>query len=208
MIHDFDVALRQLLVTQGELDAAEIEISFDMPTRERITQAKLPTLNLYLYDLRENLELREMNWDTERVGNQHVRITRRPLRVDLAYIITCWANDVRDQHLLLWRVLETFARHATPPDDFYQGALNELLHPVQLRVAQSDGVLKNIADFWNALQIAYQPSIQLTATLDLDLNQITTTPLVLTRTLHLRDKDLGTNQFQDVPLRADSIVEK
>jgi Pvc16 N-terminal domain len=208
MIHTLDRALQQLLIQKGEIDPALVEICFDTPTRERIAAATTPTINLYLYDLRENVELREMNWDTERVGNQRVRITRRPLRMDLSYMISCWAAEIPDQHKLLWRVVETLSRFSPLPDEFHQDSLKDLQHPVRMQVAQSDGVLKTFTELWSALQVTYQPAIQLVATLDLDLNQVTTTPLVLTRTLHLQDLALGRNHFQDTPLRTESLVER
>ena len=187
MIHALDVALQQLLIQKGELDPARIDIRFDAPTRERYAAVNTPTVNLYLYDLRENLELREMNWDTERVNQQLVRIKRRPLRMDLAYAVTCWATDVQDQHRLLWRVLETLFRHSPLPDEFHTGELSNLLHAVQLKVAQPDGGMKNLGDLWGTLQVEYPPAISLIATLDLDLNQVITEPMVLTRTLQVED---------------------
>lgn len=207
MIHDLDEALKQLLIEKGELDPAVIDIRFDAPTRERMAMLTTPTVNLYLYDLRENPELREMNWDTETVNNRLVRIKRRPLRIDLSYVITCWATEVQDQHQLLWRVLETLSRHSPLPNELHQGSLSELLHPVQMKVAQADGVLKNLSDLWSALQVEYPPAIQLVATLDLDLNQVTTTPLVLTRTLKMQSLATGTNQFEEVQPRGQTVLE-
>jgi hypothetical protein len=214
MIHDLDEALEQLLVEKGGLDPALVDIRFEAPTRERLSAVNIPTVNLYLYDLRENLELREMNWDVEREGNQRVRIKRRPLRIDLSYTVTCWTTAVEDQHRLLWRVMETLFRHTPLPDELHRGELMNLLHPVQLKVAQPDGVLKNLSDVWGSLQVEYPPSIQLVATLELDLNQVVVTPLVFARALKVESiqadenhQDSSTPESELLPLRVGGIVQ-
>jgi hypothetical protein len=165
------------------MEPAEVDISFDIPTRDWSTPVTRPTVNLYLYDLRENRQLRETYWDDEPGETGRVNLKRRPLRIDLSYMITCWTSGTEDQHRLLWRVMETFFRHSPIPDEILQGDLRRLTHPVRTEVAQPDGVLKNVSDFWGALENQLRPSVALVATLDLDLDQIESHPLVLTRTL-------------------------
>jgi len=183
MINDLDETLKQLLVKKAGLDPAEVDISFDIPTREWSTPVTRPTVNLYLYDLRENRQLRETYWDEEVDEDGRINSKRRPLRIDLSYMITCWTSSAEDQHRLLWRVVETFFRHSPIPEDVLQGDLRQLIHPVRSEVAQPDGVLKNVSDFWGALENQLRPSVSLVVTLDLDLEQILTSPMVLARAL-------------------------
>ena len=183
MINDLDETLKQLLVKKAGLDPAEVDISFDIPTREWSTPVTRPTVNLYLYDLRENRQLRETYWDDEVGEDGKINLKRRPLRIDLSYMITCWTSSSEDQHRLLWRVVETFFRHSPIPEDVLQGDLLQLTHPVNTEVAQPDGVLKNVSDFWGALENQLRPSVSLVVTLDLDLEQIITSPMVLARAL-------------------------
>jgi hypothetical protein len=183
MINDLDETFKQLLIQKAGLDLAEVDISFDIPTRDWSTPVTRPTVNLYLYDLRENRQLRETYWDDEPGETGRVNLKRRPLRIDLSYMVTCWTSVTEDQHRLLWRVMETFFRYSPIPDDVLQGDLRLLTHPVRTEVAQPDGVLKNVSDFWGALENQLRPSVALVATLDLDLAQIETHPLVLARTL-------------------------
>ena len=183
MINDLDETLKQLLVKKAGLDPAEVDISFDIPTREWSTPVTRPTVNLYLYDLRENRQLRETYWDDEVGEDGKINLKRRPLRIDLSYMITCWTSSAEDQHRLLWRVVETFFRHSPIPEDVLQGDLLQLTHPVNTEVAQPDGVLKNVSDFWGALENQLRPSVSLVVTLDLDLEQIITSPMVLARAL-------------------------
>lgn len=183
MINDLDESLKQLLIQKASLDPGEVDISFDIPTRDWSTPVTRPTVNLYLYDLRENRQLRETYWDDEPGATGQVNLKRRPLRIDLSYMITCWTSNTEDQHRLLWRVMETFFRFSPVPDEVLQGDLRRLTHPVRTEVAQPDGVLKNVSDFWGALENQLRPSVALVVTLDLDLAQIETHPLVLARAL-------------------------
>jgi hypothetical protein len=183
MINDLDETLKQLMVKKAGLDPAEVDISFDIPTREWSTPVTRPTVNFYLYDLRENTILRETYWDDETDQDGRINLKRRPLRIDLSYMITCWTSSAEDQHRLLWRVMETFFRHSPLPEEVLQGDLRNLTHPVRTLVAQPDGVLKNVSDFWGALENQLRPSVSLVVTLDLDMAQIMTSPMVLARAL-------------------------
>ena len=86
-------------------------------------------------------------------------------------MITCWAGDTETEHALLWMALETFSRHSPIPNEVLQGALDRLDRPIRTEVAQPDGVLKNVSDFWGALENNLRPSVNLTVTLDLDLGE-------------------------------------
>ena len=183
MINDLDESLKQLLVQKAELDPAEVDISFDTPTRDWSTPVTRPTVNLYLYDIRENRQLRELDWDESPSDNGKVRLKRRPLRIDLAYMVTCWTSATEDQHRLLWRVMETLFRSSPLPEQVLQGSLKQLIYPVRTEVAQPDGVLKNVSDFWGALENQLRPSISLVVTVELDLEQIQTAPLVFAKIL-------------------------
>ncbi|MHB9032850.1 MAG: Pvc16 family protein [Anaerolineae bacterium] len=182
MIDDLDETLKQLLIQKAGLDPSEVDISFEIPTRDWATSsaATRPTVNLYLFDMRENAKLREMYWDADAQLNEkgQVQLKRRPVRMDLSYMVTCWTTAAEDQHRLLWRVLETLFRYSPLPDEVLQGVLKQSLYPVRTEMAQPDGILKNISDFWGALENQLRPCINLTVTLELDLNQVKTTSLV------------------------------
>ncbi|MBI2930807.1 MAG: DUF4255 domain-containing protein [Planctomycetes bacterium] len=48
MFADVDESIRKLLVQRGHLDSGEVDISFDMPTRQWAAGVSKPTVNLYL----------------------------------------------------------------------------------------------------------------------------------------------------------------
>src|SRR5918912_797714 len=62
MIQDVDESLRAL-VKREALNGSKAEIAFDAPTREWSSRRNVPTVDLYLYDIREDLERREVMWE-------------------------------------------------------------------------------------------------------------------------------------------------
>ncbi len=179
MFADLDDTIRQLL--EAQLDASQIDVSFDTPDREWAARLTRPTVNCFLYDIRENLELRKQSWDVTRHDNGNAAIRRKPpMRVNATYQITAWARAREDEHRLLWRVLATLQRNAPLPQDVLKGDLvNQLILPVPVKVAQEEDMPSNFADLWQALDNRIRPSITYTVTLALDPAVEITTPLVL-----------------------------
>ena len=87
MLDDLDETLKTLFRERGGLASDEIDIAFEAPDREWSSRIGKPTVNCYLYDIRENLQLRETDWIVERQDNGRV-VTKRqpPRRFDLSYL--------------------------------------------------------------------------------------------------------------------------
>lgn len=169
MINDLDETLKKLLIKKGGLNPAEIDISFDMPDREWSSSISKPTVNLYLYDIHENHELRNNEWWTVTHENGIAIKKKPPLRIDLSYLVTVWTNDMADQHSLLGQVMKTLLLYREMPEEVMTGQLKKLEWPLRTFTAQPDGVLRNSADFWSALDNQLKPSISYVVTIPLDL---------------------------------------
>ena len=65
MIQDVDETLRTL-VRREALNGSEVEIAFDAPNRDWAARRNAPTLDLYLYDIREDVQRREVIWEPVR----------------------------------------------------------------------------------------------------------------------------------------------
>jgi hypothetical protein len=183
-----DETIKAVLRDVGGMDPDEIDVAFDAPDREWAAKVGKPTVNCYLYDIRENLQLRETDWVMERDPNGRV-VTKRqpPRRFDLSYVCTAWTADAEDEHRLLWRVLATFVRCPVLPRHLLKGELAQIDWPVLTEVAQPDGLLRDPADVWSALDNRIRPSVNVVATLPLS-DQITlSAPLVLTSRLRIRE---------------------
>ncbi len=172
MFQDLDSTLRTLL-DDGEAPASlrNADVSFETPDKNyRPAQA---TINLFLYEVKENRTLRDPEpVFTLRDGN-YVR-EMPPLRVDCSYLVTAWSSQdaalkVAEEHLLLGQALAWLARFGTLPERFYQGQLAGQPYPPPTLVAQMEGK-QNISEFWNALGIAPRPAFTLLITVALTLD--------------------------------------
>jgi hypothetical protein len=141
------------------------------------------TVNLFLYEAKENRQLRDPDPIIERVGNSFVQ-RPPPLRVDCCYLITTWspqvgAVGVAEAHMLLAQALLWLSRFPTIPSTYLQASLANQLYPLPTLVAQMDGQ-KNLGEFWFALGIPPRPAFHLTVTIAMELLTQADGPLVTT----------------------------
>jgi hypothetical protein len=173
MIADLDETIRQLLIEELPIKNGEIDVSFDQPKREWSAKLSKPTVNLFLYDLRENNVLRQHQWerlangDNGANGNHLARLKRSPMRVDCLYMLTTWANDPADEHRLLTRSLLALFRFPTLPPGRLVGTLRNPPFDIQARLASHDR-LTNPAEVWSSLDNELRPSVPYIVTLALD----------------------------------------
>lgn len=179
MFADLDESIRTLLVERGNLNSGEIDIAFELPSRDWAASISKPTINLYMYDLRENMQLRNPTaWNVRR-GPDNTAIKSRPdIRLDLSYNITAFANSVGDEHRLLARLLVTLLQNPGLPDDVLQGLV--VGQEIPTTVAQESQVFQTPADFWGSIDNDIRPSIDYRLTVNLDLTQEIEVGLVLT----------------------------
>jgi hypothetical protein len=181
MFHDLDEVLRQLLIREIPIRNSEVDVVFDQPTRDWAARLSRPTLDVFLHDIRENLKLRHsQQWIVEQNPDGTATQRRTPVRVDLHYMITAWANEPDDEHNLLARTLMALFRQPHLPQDLLPESLQDQPRPIPLQVAQVDE-FRNPPDVWNALDNEIRPSVVLTVTLAIDPYAPLTTTLVRTR---------------------------
>ncbi len=189
MISELDETLKQLLIKKVPLNPLEVDIGFEAPDREWAVSISKPTVNLYLYDIRENHELRNYEWTMERNNDRTATRRRAPLRIDLSYLVTIWTNDIGDEHRLLWRVLAILSRHSPLPEELLQGKLKGQEFEIRTTTAQPDGLFKTPADFWSALDNQLKPSINYVVTLPLDLEMVETAPITREKVVRMKEKE-------------------
>src|ERR671924_902263 len=117
MIQDVDESLRAL-VKRDALNGSKAEIAFDAPTKDWSSRRNTPTVDLYLYDIREDLEQREVMWEDVRDDSGAVSERRRPpRRFKLSYLVTAWTQRPEDEHRLLSSLLNCFVDHQVMPSE-------------------------------------------------------------------------------------------
>ena len=204
MIDDLDEVLRQLLIRELPIKNGEVDVQFDQPKREWSAKISRPTLNLFLHDVRENAKLRQTQpmWDLTQNPDGTVTQRRKPVRVDLHYIITAWATEPEDEHRLLSRTLMALFRTSYLPHDLLPESLQDQPVVIPIMAAQYDE-MKNPADVWNVLDNEMRPAIGLIVTLAIDPYQPTVTPLVRTRELRVGQSPAPALQQLDAGLEPD-----
>jgi hypothetical protein len=183
MIDDLDKTLEELL--RRELSAGlvnQVAISFAPPDNEFPPQdVKPPAVNLFLYDIRENLDLRDTQWILERRPDGTAVRAKSPVRVDCSYLITAWSSQGSksrwlEEHHLLGEVMKVLLRHPTLPAVLLQNRLAGQEPPLPASTLQP-GRLQSPAEFWQALggkpkaALHYTVTIGIPAEHDFDIDR-------------------------------------
>ncbi len=182
MIADLDETLRQLIIAELPIKNGEIEVSFDQPKREWSSRLTKPTVNLFLYDLRENPVLRQTGMEqivNGRLPNNIAHLKRTPLRVDCFYMLTTWAAEPEDEHRLMTRAMLALFRFPVLPEDRLIGGVRHQPFEIPARIAIHDR-LTNPAEVWASLDNEMRPTVPYLVTLALDPWTEVTGPVVRT----------------------------
>ena len=195
MLADLDESLRTLCKRELARHGFDgVEVAFEAPTKEWSAGLAQPTVNLFLYDLREAADKRTVEWRHERDAGGRPRDLRPPLRVDASYAATAWTRAVEDEHRILSQLLAILYAYPELPEDALSGRLgpngngSRQPFPLVTRVAQarSDGG----ADFWSAIGGTYKASIDFVITLTSEPGaSVERGPEVRTQTLRLANQE-------------------
>ncbi|WP_148572922.1 DUF4255 domain-containing protein [Nocardioides caldifontis] len=160
MIHDVDSALSALIEREAT-GTKGVEVVFDAPTKDWAGRRNAPTVDVYLYDIREDLRRRERGllneYDEGRVTARHLP----PRYFKLSYLVTAWTQRPEDEHRLLSSLLACFLRHEALPEELLGGALAEMGLSVPITIALPPPEDRSFADVWSALGGELKPSLDL-----------------------------------------------
>ncbi|GHJ45259.1 hypothetical protein Cs7R123_26010 [Catellatospora sp. TT07R-123] len=159
MISEVDEALTALLRREAVEDVT-VEIVLEAPNREWTARRNAPTINVFLYDIREELRQRAQGHIDQR--DESGRVVGRllnPRFFVLSYLVTAWTARPEDEHRLLSAALACMLAHDALPADLLTGSLAELGRPVPLTVALPPPQDRAFADVWTALGGELHPSL-------------------------------------------------
>jgi len=161
VIHEVDSALLALIRREAT-GARDIEVVFDAPTKDWAGRRNAPTIDVYLYDIREDLRRRERGLINEYDEGQRIAARHLPPRhFKLSYLVTAWTQRPEDEHRLLSGLLSCFLRYDAIPADLLTGPLAELGAPVPITIALPPPEDRSFADVWSALGGELKPSLDL-----------------------------------------------
>jgi len=206
MINEVDEALRSL-VKADVVAGAEIEVVFDAPTREWAARRNKPTIDLYLYDIREDMRLRQTGYVERR--NDRGMVEERydmPRYYKLAYLITAWTQRPEDEHRLLTAILSCFILHESMPAEHMTPLLTELGFPVSMQIAYPPPENRQVSDVWSSLGGDLKASVDLVVHMAIQPDRLHDIATAVMAPLRLQtfgqttiDSDDGVRQLRDAP---------
>ncbi|MDF0676201.1 MAG: Pvc16 family protein [Nitrospira sp.] len=189
MIRDLSLTLKKILEDPNLPEPLKTaRVVFDHPAAP-FAPTQL-TVDVFLYDIRENLELRSNEPIIER-NNGQATMVRSPKRVACSYLITAWPvggeEPALQEQRILSQVLMALSQYPTIPASLLQGSLVGQEPPLPMVTAQPDG-LKDPHEFWAAIGNHLRPSITVTVTIAMQPFTLVTAPLVMTEVVHVGER--------------------
>ena len=170
VISDVDDALKKL-ISREAVNYGDVEVVFDAPTKDWAARRSGPTIDVYLYDIREDLRRRQRGMINEYQENIVVSRHLPPRHFKLSYLVAAWTQRPEDEHRLLASLLRCFLRYEALPEDVLSGSLQDLGLPVPLTVALPPPEDRSFADVWTALGGELKPSLDVVVTAPIDSGQ-------------------------------------
>jgi hypothetical protein len=164
MIAEVDQALGEL-VREIPGVPKDVDVVFDAPTKDWAARRNAPTVNLYLYDIREDLRRRERGFIEGR-NEQGIVVTRTPgpRFFKLSYLVTAWTQRPEDEHRLLDGLLQALLPFDALPAELMTGSLAETARPASVTVALPPPEDRAFADVWSSLGGELKPSLDVVVT--------------------------------------------
>lgn len=178
MIRDLDDTIASMLKHRapGGSELAGAEIKFDLPDSKWRQKLNKLTVNCYLYDVRENTELRTEEPVLRRsVDGTRASRLRPPIRVDCGYSITAWSvsntDPVLEEHRVLSQTLLVLLQNRRIPQADLKGSMVNQPPPYPWVVA-APNAHENMPEFWRALDQELKPSLNYVVTLAMWLDPV------------------------------------
>jgi Pvc16 N-terminal domain len=160
MIDDVDASLRALLENALGRGTA---IRFEPPTPEWSSALKGATLDLFLYDVIEEIDRRSADWEDQRNDAGRVSGRQPPVRYyRLSYLVSAWGKSTEDEHALLAAVMRACLGGEVLPPQFCRGSLAGEESPVLLRLClPASEPPARAHDLWSSVGQSARSSLEL-----------------------------------------------
>jgi hypothetical protein len=195
MIDAVNEALRLLVMQELPVRDNEIEIAFNQPKREWSGRLSRPTLNFYLFDVRQNIRFKNASpgFEVTRRGDGKAEQQRAAPRVDLNYMITAWAIAPEDEHRLLARVFMALYRSTEIPAPLMPEILHNQPYPIPIQLGALNELTRP-TEIWGVLDNELRPAITCTLTIALDPFAPLVGPLVQTREIRISQRGVPNSE--------------
>lgn len=159
------------MVRRDALSDTDVDVVFDAPTKDWSSRRNSPTVDMYLYDLREDLRRRQSGINDVRSDGRVASREQPPRWFKLSYLVTAWTQRPEDEHRLLAALLRCFLLSDRIPPELLAGALRGLLTSVPYTCALPPPEDRALSDVWSALGGELKPSLDLVVYAPFDLSR-------------------------------------
>lgn len=174
MLKDLDETIKELLTQKyltPENQTNQIDIVFNRPDKEWEGKVTRLTINLFLYDIRENLQLRGNERYLTRNGTTGTE-TYAATRIDFTYLISVWSKasstvEIEEEHEVLGKVLTTLLSYPILPPEVLQGEIAQQSQPPRAWIAQPEDTPKTW-EFWGSNEWRLKAGISYRVTLHIE----------------------------------------
>jgi len=163
------------------------DISLMLPKKKWVDSPSIenPKVNIYLFEIKENLELRENEWQTTHSVNGSIQKKKPDVRIDLFYIMTFYGQvpespnavigAVEEEQRYLSEVLSIVYNHDYIPQEFFiDNDGNPILNVPDIPISvtrpkflEGEGGVQ----LWSAIDQYVKPAIYLKVTIPINLKQ-------------------------------------
>jgi hypothetical protein len=194
MFDDVDKTIVNLFKLELK-DKFDFDISYAIPNKDfKVVGGTKTTLSFYLYDIRENRDLRDVAPVRQPSGGRVTKIYP-PARVKLSYCLSAWspatpgadaADPAMAEHQLLGRVLKILLKYPTLPTAALVGSLAAQDIPIPTTVILPEDH-KASRDFWNSVGGTLRPILDYSVTVPVPFADALTGPATSAVRIHIGD---------------------
>lgn len=190
MIKDLSLSLKALLSGEAPLgsELKSATISLGAPNAAWRGHGSGLVLDVYLYQVTENRELRTTERRVRPNGDGTVTVEQAPARVECAYVLSAWnfatggagtAEPEEQEQRLLGQALAVLMRNPVVPRNRLVGLAAQSID-LPMVTAQPGTGIGTSGDYWGSFETYLRPTVDCRVTLALDLRQDVTGPMVTT----------------------------
>lgn len=177
--------LAEILAGGTSLTSTE-QIDFSHPSNHK-EEGVGPTLNLYVYDIRESKQMQHSGRQVERKLTQALQplpVSWNPTWFDISILLTAWDRTAFGEYHLISQAISVLLRHRLLREEFL---VSELRGYGNLNMTVSVEPQLEAGSLWSALTIPLRPALYLMVTVPF-VPESNVVPLVLERIFQMQNQ--------------------
>lgn len=196
MLNEVNTILKEYLYKElNQPSDTLLDFSFNLPSKDWLTSSTTSKnwINIYLLELKENIEYRENSWRRQEKVNNLITKKKPPIYVDLYYLITFFNTEKKTQieHEYLESVLISLYDFKSQSQSTNHNFDNALLKKIEIELFPKSFIDDNSSyQLWSSLNQDARPYIPIKITLPLDSKVETSDQIVREngKTINLTEK--------------------